>query len=159
MTSFVKNKIIIRTCVASIAPVTLYSIGYGIAALSGAASMSYFSLIPWLCIAGLSAVYPINKVGLSLFFEPAEWIIRKNLHIKYNKILNGNFGRIKEDGQQYEFINITKGAVPTDINGVYLRNGPNAGHHADNGRGHFFDGDGMIHGVRIKDGKAFYCNR
>ena len=49
--------------------------------------------------------------------------------------------------------------MPTDINGVYLRNGPNAKYHADNGRGHFFDGDAMIHAIRIKDGRIFYCNK
>ena len=45
------------------------------------------------------------------------------------------------------------------MDGVYLRNGPNAKFHADSGRGHFFDGDSMIHGIRIKNGKAYYCNR
>jgi carotenoid cleavage dioxygenase-like enzyme len=49
--------------------------------------------------------------------------------------------------------------VPNDMNGVYLRNGPNARYHADSGRGHFFDGDSMIHGIRIKSGKAYYCNQ
>jgi len=40
-----------------------------------------------------------------------------------------------------------------------LRNGPNAKFHADNGRGHFFDGDSMIHAFRIKNGRIYYCNR
>ena len=59
----------------------------------------------------------------------------------------------------YEVMKVSKGKVPRDINGVYLRNGPNARYHADNGRGHFFDGDAMIHAIRIKDGRIFYCNR
>lgn len=54
---------------------------------------------------------------------------------------------------------VSQGKVPTDINGVYLRNGPNAKYHADNGRAHFFDGDSMIHALRIKDGRIYYCNR
>lgn len=145
--------------VASVAPITLYSAGYGIAAACGAATTSYFSALPWLCIAGVSVIYPLNKIGLSLLFEPTEWLVRQTLKVEYNKILNGNFGRILEDGQQYELAKITKGEVPKDLNGVYLRNGPNAKYHADNGRGHFFDGDSMIHGIRIKDGKAYYCNR
>ena len=98
MTEFVKNKIVIRTAVAAVAPISLYSAGYGVAAACGAASIPYFSAIPWLCIAGVSALYPLNKIGLSLFFEPTEWILRRNLHMKYNKILDGNFARITEDG-------------------------------------------------------------
>jgi carotenoid cleavage dioxygenase-like enzyme len=73
-------------------------------------------------------------------------------------MLNGNFLPIEKE-QNYEFVEVTQGKVPTDINGVYLRNGPNAKYHADNGRAHFFDGDAMIHALRIKDGKIFYCNR
>jgi len=145
--------------VASIAPVSIYSAGYGLAAACGAATIPYFSTVPWLCIAGVSAIYPLNRIGLGLLFEPTEWALRRSLKVDYNKILDGNFARIEEDGQQYELITVTKGAVPTDINGVYLRNGPNAKFHADNGRGHFFDGDSMIHGIRIKDGRAYYCNR
>ena len=49
---------------------------------------------------------------------------------------------------------VSRGKVPNDINGVYLRNGPNALYEAGNGRGHFFDGDAMIHALRIKDGKS-----
>ena len=29
----------------------------------------------------------------------------------------------------------------------------------DNNRYHLFDGDSMIHALRIKNGKMFYCNR
>jgi 8'-apo-carotenoid 13,14-cleaving dioxygenase len=51
------------------------------------------------------------------------------------------------------------GEIPTALNGRYLRIGPNplsqiAANH------HWFLGDGMVHGVRIKDGKAlWYKNR
>lgn len=50
------------------------------------------------------------------------------------------------------------GDVPRDLNGVYLRNGHNQ-IHAPIGRFHPFDGDGMIHGMRFRDGKAEYRNR
>ena len=52
-----------------------------------------------------------------------------------------------------------EGSVPKDINGVYLRNGPNAKMTPSNGRYHWFDGDSMIHAFRIKDGRIFYCNK
>ena len=46
---------------------------------------------------------------------------------------------------------ITYGSIPDDLNGVYLRNGPNAAvMHRGDGI-HFFDGDGMIHAVRVRN--------
>lgn len=50
------------------------------------------------------------------------------------------------------------GEIPTDLNGVYLRNGPNR-HYDAPGRYHLFDGDGMIHAVHFENGKARYRNR
>ena len=50
------------------------------------------------------------------------------------------------------------GTIPTDIDGVYVRNTENQIHEPI-GRYHPFDGDGMIHSLSIKDGKAEYRNR
>ncbi|HQX60387.1 MAG TPA: carotenoid oxygenase family protein, partial [Burkholderiaceae bacterium] len=50
------------------------------------------------------------------------------------------------------------GDIPTDLHGVYLRNGHNQVH-APIGKYHPFDGDGMIHGMHIGGGKATYRNR
>ncbi|OAO04344.1 apocarotenoid-15,15'-oxygenase [Sphingomonadales bacterium EhC05] len=50
------------------------------------------------------------------------------------------------------------GEIPTDIDGIYVRNTENPVHDSI-GRYHPFDGDGMIHTLRIKDGKAVYRNR
>ncbi len=50
------------------------------------------------------------------------------------------------------------GDVPRDLNGVYLRNGPNRRFEAP-GRYHMFDGDGMIHAVHFDNGKVRYRNR
>ena len=51
------------------------------------------------------------------------------------------------------------GKVPEDINGVYLRNGPNPKYIPITKRNHYFDGDAMVHAVRIKNGELYYCNR
>ncbi|WP_214321818.1 carotenoid oxygenase family protein [Nonomuraea sediminis] len=50
------------------------------------------------------------------------------------------------------------GRIPTDLNGVYLRNGPNA-RFPMKGRYHWFDGDGMVHAVHFENGRARYRNR
>ncbi|MER7498777.1 carotenoid oxygenase family protein [Nonomuraea pusilla] len=50
------------------------------------------------------------------------------------------------------------GRIPADLNGVYLRNGPNA-RHPMKGRYHWFDGDGMVHAVHFENGRARYRNR
>ena len=50
------------------------------------------------------------------------------------------------------------GEIPADLNGVYLRNGPNA-RHAPQGRYHWFDGDGMLHGAHFDRGRLTYRNK
>ena len=50
------------------------------------------------------------------------------------------------------------GELPTDLNGVYLRNTENPLHDSI-GRYHPFDGDGMVHMVNFRDGTAEYRNR
>lgn len=50
------------------------------------------------------------------------------------------------------------GEIPSDVDGVYLRNTENPIHEPI-GRYHPFDGDGMMHSVRVKDGAVSYRNR
>jgi carotenoid cleavage dioxygenase len=50
-----------------------------------------------------------------------------------------------------------EGKLPPELSGLYVRNGPNA---ADGQTDHFFMGDGMLHGVRLENGRAsWYRNR
>lgn len=52
-----------------------------------------------------------------------------------------------------------EGEIPAELDGLYVRNGPN---HADEigPHHHYFSSHGMVHGVRLKDGKAlWYRNR
>lgn len=48
--------------------------------------------------------------------------------------------------------------IPDDLDGIYLRNTENPLHPALKTY-HPFDGDGMVHVVGFRDGKAFYRNR
>ena len=50
------------------------------------------------------------------------------------------------------------GKIPTDICGAYVQNNPNP-RFQPQGLYHWFDGDGMIHGVQLKAGIATYRNR
>ena len=51
-----------------------------------------------------------------------------------------------------------EGEIPRDLDGVYLRNTENPLHPSMKTY-HPFDGDGMLHVVGFRDGKAFYRNR
>lgn len=55
-------------------------------------------------------------------------------------------------------LTVVEGEIPTDLDGVYLRNTENPLHPAIKNY-HPFDGDSMIHVVGFRDGKAFYRNR
>ena len=50
------------------------------------------------------------------------------------------------------------GQVPTDLNGLYVRNGPNA-YFPPDWRYHAYDGDGMLHAVQFQNGRVTYRNR
>tara|TARA_B110000285_G_C14869197_1_gene488345 strand:+ start:595 stop:801 length:207 start_codon:yes stop_codon:yes gene_type:complete len=66
----------------------------------------------------------------------------------------GNYAPVHHENEPYEIqLSDIKGKVPRDISGVYLRNGPNPKFIPSNGRQHWFDGDSMIHAIRIKNGK------
>ncbi|MEM9705506.1 MAG: carotenoid oxygenase family protein [Pseudomonadota bacterium] len=50
------------------------------------------------------------------------------------------------------------GELPRDLNGAYFRNGPNP-INPPQGMHHWFDGDGMLHGIWFRDGEARYASR
>ena len=53
-----------------------------------------------------------------------------------------------------------EGQIPAELNGVYLRNGPNPLKMPNHATHHWFTGDAMLHGVRLQSGKAlWYRNR
>jgi carotenoid cleavage oxygenase len=52
------------------------------------------------------------------------------------------------------------GHIPEHLDGRYLRNGPNPAAEVDPTVYHWFSGDGMVHGVALRDGQArWYRNR
>jgi carotenoid cleavage dioxygenase len=73
------------------------------------------------------------------------------------KFLEGNFAPVPEERTITDLA--VRGQIPVALEGRYLRNGPNpAG--ADPASHHWFVGDGMLHGLRLRDGAAeWYRNR
>ena len=70
--------------------------------------------------------------------------------------LEGNFAPVHEE---ITVDNLTIiGELPRDLNGMFVRNGPNPRFKPE-GSYHWFDGDGMLHGIRLQEGKASYRNR
>jgi carotenoid cleavage dioxygenase-like enzyme len=73
-----------------------------------------------------------------------------------NPYLDGNFAPVCQEitADTLEVI----GELPADLSGMFVRNGPNP-QRSPIGQYHWFDGDGMLHGVQIINGKATYRNR
>lgn len=75
-----------------------------------------------------------------------------------NRYLEGTFAPVHEEVTSLD-LEVT-GSVPSWLDGRYLRNGPNPVAAPDPANYHWFTGDGMVHGVRLRDGKAeWYRNR
>ncbi|KAK4428920.1 putative carotenoid cleavage dioxygenase 4, chloroplastic [Sesamum alatum] len=53
---------------------------------------------------------------------------------------------------------VVEGSLPSCLDGVYLRNGPNP-QFIPRGPYHLFDGDGMLHMIKISRGEAMFCSR
>jgi carotenoid cleavage dioxygenase len=71
--------------------------------------------------------------------------------------LEGAFAPVTEEITAFD-LPVT-GRVPAELTGRYLRNGPNP-MGLDDPNHHWFIGDGMVHGVRLRDGRAeWYRNR
>jgi hypothetical protein len=59
--SFIRNKIVLRSIVALIAPLILYSIGYGIyKAIDPTSIFEFSNVYAWIVLACLAVIYPIN---------------------------------------------------------------------------------------------------
>lgn len=72
--------------------------------------------------------------------------------------LSTNFAPVEKEITAFDLAVI--GELPRELNGRYLRNGPNPFGDVDPLQHHWFLGDGMVHGIRLSEGKAaWYRNR
>lgn len=75
-----------------------------------------------------------------------------------NPYIIDNYGPVAEEVTALDLAVV--GELPADLNGRYLRNGPNPASPVDPSSHHWFLGDGMVHGVRLEEGQAkWYRNR
>src|SRR5690606_36596072 len=75
-----------------------------------------------------------------------------------NRYLAGNFATVTVE-QTIADLRV-EGDLPPFLDGWYLRNGPNPVTAVDPAAYHWFLGSGMVHGLRLRDGRAeWYCNR
>jgi carotenoid cleavage dioxygenase-like enzyme len=66
----------------------------------------------------------------------------------------GNYAPVHDELTEFDLP--VEGRIPAELNGWYLRNGPNP----RTGEGHWCVGDGMVHGIRLENGRAaWYRNR
>ncbi|MGW1006839.1 carotenoid oxygenase family protein [Streptomyces sp. NPDC002520] len=70
--------------------------------------------------------------------------------------LRGRFAPVPEEHSAADLT--VRGSLPPELDGRYLRNGPNPLPGEDDG--HWFTGPGMLHGIRLRGGRAeWYRNR
>ncbi|MBN4047616.1 carotenoid oxygenase family protein [Acidimicrobiaceae bacterium AH-315-P05] len=75
-----------------------------------------------------------------------------------NPYLTGNYAPVSEEITATDLK--VEGVIPAELDGRYIRNGPNPASETVPDNFHWFTGDGMVHGVRIRGGKAeWYRNR
>ncbi|KAJ4970518.1 hypothetical protein NE237_003617 [Protea cynaroides] len=109
---------------------------------------------------GIVVVDPKPSKGIaSRFVDLVERLIVKLMYdsSQPQHYLSGNFAPVSKETPPCENLQV-KGYLPECMNGEFVRVGPNPKFHPVAGY-HWFDGDGMIHGLRIKDGKATYVSR
>jgi carotenoid cleavage dioxygenase len=83
--------------------------------------------------------------------------VKTSLRPSNHPYLNGAWTPLFEEVDAAD-LDVIEGAIPDDIDGVYIRNTENPVQQPL-GRYHPFDGDGMIHAISFRDGRADYRNR
>src|SRR5271166_335310 len=63
--------------------------------------------------------------------------------------MRGNYEPVREEATAFDLP--VEGSIPPELCGLYARNGANP---REGETAHWFLGDGMVHGVSIRDGKA-----
>ncbi|NKB36024.1 MAG: carotenoid oxygenase [Gammaproteobacteria bacterium] len=93
----------------------------------------------------LNGCSQVNEEDLTTFYEDGLY-------------LSGNFGPVEIESTVTEMK--VSGTIPEELSGRFLRNGPNPFSEVNPSSHHWFIGDGMVHGIRLEEGRAdWYRNR
>ncbi|KAL0727516.1 hypothetical protein Bca4012_023609 [Brassica carinata] len=99
-----------------------------------------------------TALFSTMEEVINTFIDPPS---RPSVDPKH--VLSDNFAPVLDELPPTE-CEIIHGSLPPSLNGAYIRNGPNP-QFLPRGPYHLFDGDGMLHAIRIRDGKVTLCSR
>lgn len=78
--------------------------------------------------------------------------------VSTNTYLSHNYGPVADEVTAFDLPVV--GELPAELSGRYLRNGPNPATEPDPSTHHWFTGDGMVHGIRLDEGRAeWFRNR
>ena len=69
---------------------------------------------------------------------------------------DGVYARVDEELEVHDLAVV--GEIPAALDGMFVQNSPNP-YFPPKGAYHWFDGDGMVHAVQLRDGRATYRNR
>ena len=139
------NNILLMYLFASIAPSVFYTWTYTIVRIIGITTIfnripllqiqkdlitllfdSYFNWYSWGIIALIAIIHPLAQISLWLLFQPFAHVIEAELRVDVaaQHQPRGNWRPVQHE-HSYEITQVS-GKVPEDLNGVFLRNGPNA---------------------------------
>mmetsp|Transcript_107735 Transcript_107735/g.347803 ORF Transcript_107735/g.347803 Transcript_107735/m.347803 type:complete len:600 (+) Transcript_107735:66-1865(+) len=131
--------------------------------LRGAGAVLAAALVSALALFVGALKGPANPVSLELVDFMDRLLDRAQGGLEYNlgesRYFQGIFAPAREelpDGEGLQ-LQLVEGELPWDLDGLFLRIGPNPWAEPTK-RHHVFDGDGMLHSIRFKNGSAFYHN-
>jgi len=106
---------------------------------------------------------PPNRLSMEVLDLLDQFLDRQQGSLAYNlednEMLQGIFAPVTEelpDGPGLD-LEVVEGTLPPELDGVFVRIGPNPWGQPTK-RHHVFDGDGMVHTLRISKGRAVYHN-
>mmetsp|Transcript_19442 Transcript_19442/g.33074 ORF Transcript_19442/g.33074 Transcript_19442/m.33074 type:complete len:146 (-) Transcript_19442:1457-1894(-) len=133
---FIAYRVLARSMLASLPLILFYSLLFGIFKLLDLfisdmplGEWTYFRIEAWVVIAILALVYPLNQAALHMLFKPIDSLIDRKTRkvsrsVRSNPFLRGNFAPLLKE-YSYELKELVEGEVPADLEGCFLKIGPN----------------------------------
>jgi carotenoid cleavage dioxygenase-like enzyme len=123
------------------------------------------SSVPVVPLIALVLLFPLyamqNHPGITI--RIFDWMNsfddQTSFNLDSNPYLHGPFQPVQKEHYNVDFTHgIISGSLPADLEGLFLRIGPNPTTERFSHGYHLFDGDGMLHSLRIRDKQVFYSN-